>query len=62
MKRRKQQDLLFKSLGQSQQEEKQLQAKLKAINEKLAMIGSVRAVLGVHCSWTVVDATVLAFQ
>lgn len=62
MKRRKQQDLLFKSLGQSQQEEKQLQAKLKAINEKLAMIGSVGALLGVYCSRTVVDATVLVFQ
>ena len=41
VRRRKQQDLMFRSLCQSQQEEKQLQAKLKSLNEQLAIIGSV---------------------
>lgn len=41
MKRRKQQDTQFKSPGLSQQEEKQLQLKLKSIQEKLELIGSV---------------------
>ena len=41
VKRRKQQDLLFRSLGLSMQEEKQLQTKLKSIQDTLALIGSV---------------------
>ena len=41
MKRRRQQDMLFKSPGLSQQEEKALQARLKVVQEKLALIGSV---------------------
>ena len=41
MKRRRQQDMLFKSPGLSQQEEKALQARLKVIQEKLTLIGSV---------------------
>ena len=41
MKRRKQQDLLFRSLGLGQQEEKQLQSKLQSIQEALTLIGSV---------------------
>lgn len=44
VKRRKQQDILFKSPGLSQQEEKQLQQKLKSIQEKLELIGSVGSV------------------
>ena len=35
------QDILFKSPGLSQQEEKQLQQKLKSVQEKLDLIGSV---------------------
>ena len=42
VKRRKQQDMMFRSLFQSQQEEKQLQVKLKSLNEELTIIGSVR--------------------
>ena len=41
VKRRRQQDMLFKSPGLSQQEEKALQARLKVIQEKLTLIGSV---------------------
>lgn len=41
MKRRKQQDILFKSPGLSQQEEKQLQQRLKTVQENLELIGSV---------------------
>ena len=40
VKRRKQQDLLFRSLGLGQQEEKQLQSKLQSIQEALTLIGS----------------------
>lgn len=45
VKRRRQQALLFATPGVSQQEEKQLQQELKAVKEKLALIGCV----GVRC-------------
>ena len=41
IKRRRQQDMLFRSLGLSQVEEKQLQQRLKTIQDKLTLIGSV---------------------
>ena len=39
--RRRQQDILFRSPGLTQMEEKQMQQRLKAIQDKLTLIGSV---------------------